>query len=565
MGYVLLLCRFALLALSSYGYIRLIGKHIRMEFAPGIFFTAVCSLMFLAGILNVLQEAAWAVCAGGVWLAVISFRRRESLRPVLCPGLGFFVLSAVVLLIALHGMILTDYDDFSHWGTVLKVMYTENRFPKYGDSVITYQSYPPGSAGFLYYFLTIAGITSEWFQLYVQAIFMVGVLASLFAFASDGLGWIFAAFAAAAFLLCSNGPINLLVDTLLPVVAVGALCFCYYYRKELQSKIYWIVPYLISLTAIKNSGILFAVFLLVYVLCRLGKEGLRSWLWVCAAPVLTLLFWQKHVLLVFDNGLNSRHAMSVESVADNFLRKGREDVRAVIRVFLEQVLSLENPAVYLIVLILVLLVFRRFLGLQWTKDSRWLVLFAGASYVVYEIGVLGMYITTMPYAEAIVLAGYERYHRTILIFCGGCLFLAVTHCGQKTEKQRIWGCLISAFLLYQALFPGLWYNNPKHCGFIREDFEQLITENAVQAERSYCVVLDENYASKYTGYLQYLIRYLLDSVEIKVCSIDVYEASEAGWEGYDYLICFGESEEMDAFLWEITGSAEQRVLTQDSA
>lgn len=47
-----------LLTASVYGYLRWIGNRVRMEFAPGIFFTSLCSVMFLAGILNILPETA---------------------------------------------------------------------------------------------------------------------------------------------------------------------------------------------------------------------------------------------------------------------------------------------------------------------------------------------------------------------------------------------------------------------------------------------------------------------------------------------------------------------------
>lgn len=563
MSYALSAVKMLLVMLSCYGYVRMLSRHIRAEFAPGVLFASICSAMFFAGILNILEETAWCICIGGVCLAVVSVCRRESLRPVLCPGIVAFLLAAVAFLIALHGMILTDYDDFSHWGTVLKVMITNDRFPNYADKVITYQSYPPGSAGFLYYFLTVTGITSEWFQLYVQAIFMAGILVSLFAFVRDGLGWLFAAAVGVILLLCSNGLINLLVDTLLPVAAVGAMSLCFYYRKTLRGMIYWVVPYLISLVAIKNSGILFAVFLLGYVLCYLGREGRRTWIQVCAVPALTLLLWQKHVLLVFDNGLNSRHSMSMESVTGNFLRKGAEDVYTVIRVFLEEVLSWANPAVYLLLLMVALIVLSKGLRLQWTQDSRLLIRFSAAAYLIYEISVLGMYVTTMPYGEAIVLAGYTRYHRTILIFCGACVYLVITDIFAGTVGKRIPAYLLTLLLLYQALFPGLWYNNPKHCGFIREDFEALITQNRVRTEKSYCVVLDSDYAARYSSYLRYLIRYLLDSSEMMVCSIDAYQESDGGWEGYDYLICFGESPEMDDFLRDTFGSVEDRVMTTE--
>lgn len=548
-----------LLAISVYGYLRWIGNRVRMEFAPGIFFTSLCSVMFLAGILNILPETAWAVWGMGIVFALHSFRKKEPVKGLLCPGMVFFFLACCVMAALLHGMILTDYDDFSHWGTVLKVMYTKQRFPNYSDTVITYQSYPTGSAALIYWFLTVGGITSEWFQLLVQAAFQIGLLTGLFAFLHGMWRWLFGAVTAGLLLLCSNGPINLLVDTLLPLTAAGALCFAFYYRSSLKALWFWLLPYLAAMTAIKNSGLLLAVFLLIYLLPRLGRLGRKQWFLLCSAPGLMLLLWQKHVQLVFDNALNSRHAMSVDSIASNFLRKDGDALAEVMQIVLSEMLSFTNPALYLLAAGVLIFLLRGLLGLSWTKDHSGLLLFAGGVYLVYQITVLGMYLTTMPYGEAVLLAGYGRYHRTILILCGSCLFLALADSMTGVKKQAV-PALLALLLLYQALFPGLWYNNPKHCGFIREEFQQLVTEYSVQEGKRYLIILEPSYAEKYSGYLHYLVRYLLDSAHVKLCSLREIP-DDLSLHGYDYLICFGDSGELDEYLLRTFGSRDIRVLT----
>ena len=245
------------------------------------------------------------------------------------------------------------------------------------------------------------------------------------------------------------------------------------------------------------------------------------------------------------------------------LRKDGEALLEVLRVFLEAVLSWKNPVLILLGLVIVLTLLGRLLKLRWTEEGSQLLFFAGASYLIYEVFVLAMYLTTMPYGEAVALAGYSRYHRTILIFCGACVFLAVAEALPDNLAIQSPAFLLTVILMYQSLFPGLWYNNPKHCGFVREEFQQLVTQSEVAHGKSYCVVVEAEYARKYSGYLQYLIRYLLNSADMKVCSVEEYRQKESGWENYAYLICFGESEEMDAFLLEQFGSTEQRVALKD--
>lgn len=173
------------------------------------------------------------------------------------------------------------------------------------------------------------------------------------------------------------------------------------------------------------------------------------------------------------------------------------------------------------------------------------------------VGLLAMYLTTMPYQEAAVLAAFERYHRSILILLAGCAFLITSEMVNTTKwNSALLSWVLTVVICFFALFPGLWYSKPT----IRNDFEQLIVQYPVLPEKRYCILLDEKH-SGYSGYLQYMIRYLLNSTEMKAYSIAEFEAVGSSWDGYDYLICFGDSGELDEYLLRTFGSREIRVLT----
>lgn len=74
MDKLLFLLRFCLLAVSCGGYVLWLTKYVRCEFAVGIFFSGIGSVLFLAGILNLLPEAAWTICLCGVFLFVENVR-----------------------------------------------------------------------------------------------------------------------------------------------------------------------------------------------------------------------------------------------------------------------------------------------------------------------------------------------------------------------------------------------------------------------------------------------------------------------------------------------------------
>ena len=69
MANLLVLLRLFLFFVSCYGYIQYLRKSIRTEFCIGLVFSGIVSFLFLAGILNLLRPAAWALFAGGLILA----------------------------------------------------------------------------------------------------------------------------------------------------------------------------------------------------------------------------------------------------------------------------------------------------------------------------------------------------------------------------------------------------------------------------------------------------------------------------------------------------------------
>ena len=80
MGLVVKIIRVLILVLSFYGYIQSVRKKVKLEFSIGIIFSAIGSVMFLAGILNIMKEAAILISLCGLVLAIQSIYKREKMR-----------------------------------------------------------------------------------------------------------------------------------------------------------------------------------------------------------------------------------------------------------------------------------------------------------------------------------------------------------------------------------------------------------------------------------------------------------------------------------------------------
>lgn len=302
----------------------------------------------------------------------------------------------------------------------------------------------------------------------------------------------------------------------------------------------------------------------MYTLRNREYRDWRSYLILCSAPAVTLLLWQKHVMLTFSSGLTTKHAMSVEGIASGYLQKDTQEVLTVIRTYLEEVASIDNPAIYLGCLILLLIIVAKMIHFEQWRNIADLSVFIVFCYGIYTMFLLGMYLTTMPYREAARLASFARYHRSILIFCAGLLYLTVTEVGKQfngAQYKKVAMSLLTLLLFYKAMFPGLWYTAPKPLAQIRASYEAILIENQVQSGKKYCIIMDDEHVATYDGYLKYMSKYLLDSDHVWVYGVNTYVEKRINWEDYDYLVCFGESMEMSEFLLENFGSEEQRVYT----
>ena len=454
-GHIIIFLRSLLLMFSCYGYLQFLRKRIKLEFTIALLFAAIGSTMFLAGILNLMWETALLIFLGGLFLAACSLQKRESPCELISPGIVFFSIGCIFLLFLLRGNMFSTYDNFSHWATALKAVYTNNRFPNFSNINIGFQSYPLGSASFIYYICKIAGIFSEWSQMYAQAVLMAGMLLSLFAFAESLEGWLLAG-TASVMLLCSNTALyDMCVDTLLPLTALAGIALCLYEQDHLR-KIGWAaIPFTVFLVSIKNSGILFAIFIAAFVMIHLSSQfrplyhppkntdgpentlftlfssayclirsiskflcrneaGCRGEIveetadyseamgyWKTAAPqflcpVLTLVLWQKHVKLVFENGMGTKHSMSLMYWRARFLQKSSEDVHTILSGMGERIFSLSNPFFYILLLLILVIVARKYFLRQNYTEERQTALIVLVSYIVYQLGLLGTYLFPCP-------------------------------------------------------------------------------------------------------------------------------------------------------------------------
>ncbi|NLW78023.1 MAG: hypothetical protein GXY32_01245 [Ruminococcaceae bacterium] len=115
------------LSVCALGTFLVLKCRIPAGFAPLVAMCAVPLWFALFGMVGLLGLGSWLwylLCAGLLALALLWRRKQNNYRALLSPGSLFFVLAALATLIflAIRQPIISQWDEFSLWGTIVKLM-----------------------------------------------------------------------------------------------------------------------------------------------------------------------------------------------------------------------------------------------------------------------------------------------------------------------------------------------------------------------------------------------------------------------------------------------------------
>lgn len=549
MVYLQICARGMLLLISLYGYIQYLTKKMRMEFAIGFLFATIGSIMFIAGMtINILQEATFFIFTIGCYLTYLSIKRKERPKNLLCSGTVFFLIVSALFLPIIYGAQITGQDDMCHWGAVANILFDYNRFPTAANINILHQTYPLGSASFIYYITKVIGISSEWLQLYTQTILMLGMLISLFAFCHSIVDVFITGCVCVMLLIANTSILDLQVDTLLPVICIAGTAYTLFYRNTISDKIYYIVPYTVFLISIKNSGIIFAVFIYILILLTMSKERevKKKYLNSILCLIAVIFLWKKHTNLVFENAAMARHSLSISYFMYMFENKTTMDILDITKLLCDKVFTLSNAALP-ILLVAVLALIIRCIRMEKKHDfTIKIMLYAIGTYLLYLLGMYAMYIFNMENDESLV--SYERYHKTMVIYLTGVVYLGMMLWKTKISpihNNRL-GVTVLLFLTllcsFMSLSPNINYLKRQDLtGTHRQKFNELIAENYIGPKERYIVLLtDEQYDNVFERvYITYHMQYLLEPYKLEVCTVDTINNVDK--KEYDYIIAYAQT------------------------
>ena len=320
MTWVVTLARFGALFGSLLGYVAFSRAFLRVP----VFFSYIFSLsviacaMFFAGLAGVLPGTAYVLFGlGFVLLLTVALAGRLPAafpRPTLSLVNVLYILWFWVAFASLINYRLIHYDNFSHWALVVKQMLLTDAIPDAASSLIDFKNYPLGTSAFLYYVCKIVG-RGDGVMLVGQLMLITACFYALNGVIRDRKRFLLAALlglgaSMMSFFNISIRVNNLLVDYLLPLLALAAIAGASESAKKHLVACMASVPVLGLLLITKNTGVFFAIPAFLYLLyagypSRAHKRfSIRLVLWISALAAIVLatvplLLWNAHTRAAF--------------------------------------------------------------------------------------------------------------------------------------------------------------------------------------------------------------------------------------------------------------------------
>lgn len=171
------------LILISFSLFLLFRYDERIEDTLPYTFILIIIFLFLMGLIGLLKASVYIVAILGclsflyvIYVFIKVKNRRKILKKIFTPGFVIYNFFFIFFLFYHHGRLLTNWDEFTHWGDVVKVMYTINDFSTNSKSLSAFQTYLPGISLFQYFFQVLIGKFNESYLFFSNHLLFISFL-----------------------------------------------------------------------------------------------------------------------------------------------------------------------------------------------------------------------------------------------------------------------------------------------------------------------------------------------------------------------------------------------------
>ena len=262
---------FAVLCLGAAAMSLVFNKKIEETLSLWIFF--IIFILYFSGICYSLKKGMNVIIAITVISLIFCFYsifkdKKKFIGNILTPGFSMFIVFFALAWWAQRGRMLSHWDEFSHWGIVVKNMYIFNALSNHAESTVIFKSYPPATALLEYFFVKLSKNFTEGNLYRAMNILYFSLMMPIF----KNVKWKDFSKILTRFVLILILPLaffqdfycSILVDALLGVIFSGIL-INYYVNKMCMFKITYISLGLFTLIITKASGFGLAIIAIMII------------------------------------------------------------------------------------------------------------------------------------------------------------------------------------------------------------------------------------------------------------------------------------------------------------
>jgi hypothetical protein len=397
-------------------------------FAPAIFLISIWGFFFgLLGNLNLAMETL--VVFVGLILIILSVKsngfRSQLIKSSYAPSTIAFVSLSLISLYKSKDWVLSQWDEFSHWGVVVKAMHEYSALGPETPVELWAGNYPPGISLFQYFVMDFSAEWREGLLFWATQLIVISIIVSVLAkssykYLSEIALKLFIALAASSVFF--NNFDNIYADPTL-ALAFGFLLFVAIQASHLYGR--WALVLALTagfVTLIKPVGIYFATTAIlvniVATLFTLKFHSIKKFI-LAFVPALVSLVTVGAVWITWHNYANSFGNSIVDPIGTlpnglNNLTNQNAVVSNYIGAFFETYInpSYSNSlsSVYWTILCVVFFVIWALLNGSQNKKQNIAI---GVTLLITTVGYFGLilfsYLTVFGPGEAVNLASYGRY------------------------------------------------------------------------------------------------------------------------------------------------------------
>lgn len=365
-------------------------------------------------------------------------------KNLLTPGFVVYILFYIYFIYLNRTRLLSSWDEFSHWGTIVKNMFSFNSYGTNPETIVTFRGHPPFTAIFEFFAQKVVNSYSEGRIIIAMNLIYISMVLPVF----KNIEWkkdlcklliyvpiIFIL----PLLMYSNFYTTLYVDGILGIFAAYIL-YIYFTMEDGIMKNISICLGFISLPLIKAAGsglailvllIIFADIIYQYKKYKDDKKTFHKKLLFFVLYIICFIIgkysWDIHVLVTNTKESFDADKISISNIISLITGQGAEYQYTVIRNFIKRFftepisINIGELTNFTILLIFILYsIYTAYLihkkqGDKVYKRYVLITVMLFVCYVIYMISLLILYLFNYSEYEAVGLASYSRYSYIFLI------------------------------------------------------------------------------------------------------------------------------------------------------